>query len=87
MGKTDALSQRVDHGTGSGDNDNMTLLSPDLFVIRVLEGLTAVGEERDVLREIRGTPKWEQRGCHGKGGGRVAKGKLKDDLSRRVVGT
>jgi hypothetical protein len=52
MGKTDALSRRADHGTGTGDNDNITLLSPDLFAIRALEGLTSIGEERDVLREI-----------------------------------
>jgi hypothetical protein len=50
--KTDALSQRVDHGTGSRDNDNMTLLSPDLSVIQALEGLTAVEEEQDIPWEI-----------------------------------
>jgi hypothetical protein len=31
MGKPDALSRRADHGSGQGDNDNLTLLSPDLF--------------------------------------------------------
>jgi len=53
MEKTDALSRRADHGTGAEDNMNMTLLCPELFTIWVLEGLTAIGEERDVLHDIR----------------------------------
>ena len=35
------------------DNQNLTLLTLNLFAIRALEGLQAVGEERDILREIR----------------------------------
>ena len=35
------------------DNQNLTLLTPNLFVIRALEGLQAVGEERDILKKIR----------------------------------
>jgi hypothetical protein len=31
MGKPHVLSRRADHGSGQGDNDNLTLLSPDLF--------------------------------------------------------
>ena len=53
MGKSDALSRRSDHGSGTKDNENITLLTPDLFEIRALEGLEVVGEERDLLREIR----------------------------------
>ena len=53
MGKPDRLSQRSDHGSGMEDNQNLTLLTPNLFVIRALEGLQAVGEERDILKEIR----------------------------------
>ena len=52
MGKTDALSWRPDHALGAGDNNNLTLLPPELFAVRALEGLTAVGEERDLLREL-----------------------------------
>src|SRR3979490_1402861 len=52
MGKADALSRRSDHGLGAGDNENMTLLRPELFAIRALEGVTAVGEERDILGDI-----------------------------------
>jgi len=32
MGKTNALSQRSDHGSGTEDNSDMTLLWPELFV-------------------------------------------------------
>jgi len=45
MGKTDALSRRSDHRTGSEDNDNMVLLTPNFFAVRALEGLEAAGEE------------------------------------------
>jgi RNase H-like domain found in reverse transcriptase len=52
MGKPDALSHRADHGSGSGDSSNMTLLQPNLFVIHTLEGVTLVGVEADLLRDI-----------------------------------
>lgn len=44
-GKSDALSQRADHGSGSEDNSNMVLLQPNLFVVWAMEGVTLVGEE------------------------------------------
>jgi hypothetical protein len=53
MGKPDALSRRVDHGTGHDDNRDVTLLSPDLFRIHALSAMDIVGEERDILRDIR----------------------------------
>ena len=53
MGKSDTLSRRPDHGTGSVDNSNIVLLKPELFAIRALEGLSVEGEEKDVLKEIR----------------------------------
>ena len=45
MGKPDALSRRADHGTGSADNADITLLTPSLFAIRALEGVEAIGRE------------------------------------------
>ena len=54
MGKADVLLRRLDHGLGAGDNKNMTLLQPELFAICALEGVMAVGEERDILWDIRG---------------------------------
>jgi len=52
MGKTDALSCRSDHGTGSEDNNNMVLLTPNFFTVQALEGLKAEGEERGILKDI-----------------------------------
>ena len=53
MGKSDALSRRSDHGSGAKDNDNMVLLTPSFFAIRALQGLELLGEEKDMLKEIR----------------------------------
>jgi hypothetical protein len=53
MGKPDALSRRADHGTGAGDNANITLLTPKFFAIRALEGLEVAGPELDILCDIR----------------------------------
>jgi hypothetical protein len=52
MGKPDALSQHVDHGDGSRDNKDITLLQPELFAICALEGLIVEGEEQDILQDI-----------------------------------
>ena len=45
MGKSDALSRRADHGSGAGDNQNITLLTPNFFAVRAMEGLEIVGQE------------------------------------------
>jgi hypothetical protein len=52
MGKPDALSRQADHNSGQNDNDNMTLLSPELFRIHALSAIALVGPERDILRDI-----------------------------------
>ena len=52
MGKSDVLSQRVDHGTGMQDNQNLTLPTPDLFAIWALEGLEVSREEKDLIKQI-----------------------------------
>ena len=49
MGKSNTLSHRADHGSGGGDNADMTMLPPSLFTIRALEGVTAIGAEVKVL--------------------------------------
>jgi len=49
----DALSHLSNHGTGSEDNDNMVLLTPNFFAVRALEGLEAAGEEQGILKDIR----------------------------------
>jgi hypothetical protein len=52
MGKPDALSRRADHGSGQGDNDNLTLLAPELFRIHALAGARFQGDKRNILREV-----------------------------------
>jgi hypothetical protein len=52
MGKLDALSRRTDHGSGQGDNDNLTLLAPELFRIHALVGVRLEGDERNILWEV-----------------------------------
>jgi hypothetical protein len=53
MGKPDALSRRADHGSGQGDNNNLTLLAPELFRIHALAGVRLEGDECNILREVR----------------------------------
>jgi hypothetical protein len=53
MGKPDALSRWADHGSGQGDNDNLTLLAPELFRIHALVGVRFQGDEQNILREVR----------------------------------
>jgi len=53
IGKPDVLSQRLDHGKRTSDNEDVILLRPELFTIRALEGIQSEGPEKDILREIR----------------------------------
>jgi hypothetical protein len=53
MGKPDALSRWADHGSWQGDNDNLTLLAPELFWIYALAGARLKGDEHNILREVR----------------------------------
>ena len=53
MGKSDALSRRADHGMGSDNNSNVTLLTPGFLAARALEGLVAAGSERDIMKDVR----------------------------------
>jgi hypothetical protein len=52
MGKPDALSRRANHGSGQGDNNNLTLLVPELFRIHALAGTRLEGEECNILCEV-----------------------------------
>jgi hypothetical protein len=52
MGKPDALSRWAGHGSGQEDNDNLTLLAPELFRIHALAGARFQGNERNILREV-----------------------------------
>jgi hypothetical protein len=52
MCKPDALSRRADHGSGQGDNDNLMLLTPELFQIHALAGVRLEGDEHNILQEV-----------------------------------
>jgi hypothetical protein len=52
MGKPDALSRRADHGSGQGDNNNLTLLAPELFRIHALSGARFHGNNQNILQEV-----------------------------------
>jgi hypothetical protein len=49
MGKPDTLSRQADHRSRQGDNDNLTLLSPELFWIHALAGARLKGDELNIL--------------------------------------
>jgi hypothetical protein len=52
MGKSDALSRQTDHGSGSDDNQDITLLTPNFFGVRALEGVELIGQDQELLRLI-----------------------------------
>ena len=52
MDKSDALSCRPDHGSGSQDDSNLVPLNADLFAVRALEGVIVEGIKREVWTEI-----------------------------------
>jgi len=49
MGKSDALSQRADHGNGAEDNRDITLLTPNFFAVRAVEGVKLMGQDQELL--------------------------------------
>ena len=53
MGKSDALSHCLDHGSGPEDNNNVTLLHPELFIVHALEGLTLAGKECGIIQDVK----------------------------------
>jgi hypothetical protein len=46
------LSRRADHGSGLEDNRDITLLTPNFFTVRALEGMKVEGEEQELLKLI-----------------------------------
>jgi hypothetical protein len=52
MGKPNALSRWADHGSGQGDNNNLTLLAAELFWIHALAGERLEGDKGNILREV-----------------------------------
>jgi hypothetical protein len=53
MGKSDALSRQSDHGSGTNDNEDIVLLTPDLFAVRALEGSKEAEKEEVVAKAVK----------------------------------
>jgi hypothetical protein len=49
MGKPNVLSRWADHESGQRDNDNLTLLAPELLRIHALAGARLEGDECNIL--------------------------------------
>jgi hypothetical protein len=49
MGKPDVLSRWADHRSGQGDNDNLMLLTMELFHVHALAGVRLKGNEHNIL--------------------------------------
>src|SRR6266404_3282813 len=52
MGRPDALSRQADHPRGADDNMDFTLLTPEVFELRVTEAITLEGEEAIFMEQI-----------------------------------
>jgi len=52
MGRPDALSRQVDHPKGADDNTDCTLLTPEVFKLRVMEAVTLEGKEATFMERI-----------------------------------
>ncbi len=52
MGRPDALSRRADHPRGADDNTDFTLLTLEVFELRVTEAITLEGEEAIFMEQI-----------------------------------
>src|SRR5258708_34057432 len=59
MGRPDALSRRADHPRGAEDNADCTLLTPEVFELRVTEAATLEGEEAIFMERIRQSDQYD----------------------------
>src|SRR5260370_12683475 len=59
MGRPDALSRRADHPRGAEDNADCTLLTPEVFKLRVTEAVMLEGEEAIVMEGIRQSAQYD----------------------------
>jgi len=54
------LSRQANHRSGSDDNQDITLLTPNFFAVQATEELEVMGKERDLLRLIQRETKSEE---------------------------
>src|SRR5258706_11915961 len=59
MGRPDALSRQADHPRGAEDNADCTLLTPEVFELRVMEAVTLEGEEAVFMERIQQSDQYD----------------------------
>src|SRR5258705_8060147 len=59
MGRPDALSRQADHPKGADDNADCTLLTPEVFELRVMEAVTLEGKEATFMECIRQSDQYD----------------------------
>src|SRR5258705_11489793 len=59
MGRPDALSRQVDHPRGVDDNVDFTLLTLEVFELRVMEAITLEGEEAAFMEWIQWSTQYD----------------------------
>src|SRR5258708_3845621 len=59
MGRPDALLRQVDHPRGAEDNADCTLLTPEVFELRVTEAVTLEGEEAVFMERIQQSDQYD----------------------------
>src|SRR5260221_9803947 len=59
MGRPDALSRQADHLKGADDNTDCTLLTPEVFELRVTEAVTLEGEEAVFMERIQQSDQYD----------------------------
>src|SRR5260221_14420241 len=59
MGRPDALSRWADHPKGADDNADCTLLTLEVFKLRVTEAVTLEGEEAIFMEQIRQSDQYD----------------------------
>jgi len=52
MGRPDALLRQADHPRGVDDNADLTLLTPEVFELRVMEAIMLEGKEAAFMEWI-----------------------------------
>ena len=59
MGRPDALLRQADHLRGAEDNADCTLLTPEVFELRVTEAVMLEGEEAIFMEQIRQSDQYD----------------------------
>src|SRR6266446_9224917 len=59
MGRPDTLSRQADHLKGADDNVDCTLLTPEVFELRVMEAIMLEGKEAAFMEQIQQSDQYD----------------------------